>query len=825
MAQRKPRRKRKTKRKPLQASLRSLRPRHFRLADLDQPRRDALGFGLIAAGALFAFIFYFGWDGGKVGAGLADAFAFFIGAVRYVMPLVLFGGGAALMSRSEPDPDSRTHRGLGVTLLLCALALGFAAGTLGLGPPSPRHRELFNADQFMDRGGLLGDGLYSVISSLFSRAGAHLVFLFMLPAGLLLTSGVAAATVVRTARDLLARATGGLRERSRGLAAGIAHEREAAHHDAYRGSYYEEPEGEPLVTALHEPDAPDETAFAAEAEALDAEEEAPDPLDQVERQIESSEKMSELAEHEPPTEELELTPQGLRRSAVTESDEIDYRLPAPSLLRQSNGGQAPDASNQEQVAKLLVETLGHFGIEAKIVGRVTGPRVTRHELRLAPGTKVSKVTQLKDDIAYALASTDIRILAPIPGKQAVGVEVPNKRHRMVYLGDIYRQEMAAQGAGRGKGTPGSSPLSVWLGKDIAGNPVWTDLARMPHLLVAGTTGSGKSGCVNTMLSSILLRSTPNEVRMVLVDPKRVELNHYEDVPHLLTPVVTVPRMAANVLSNLIREMESRYEVMGQAKARNIVELNRVRKAAKDPPLPYILCVIDELADLMMVAPAEVEDSIIRLAQKSRAVGIHLVLATQRPSVDIITGTIKVNVPARIAFAVSSQHDSRVILDQGGAETLLGQGDMLFRPVGSSKLQRIQGAYITEDEISRLTDTWRSQGEPSYEQELLEGRDPTEDSDQDLSPDEDDLLEEAVHLVAQTQTASVSMIQRRLRVGYTRAGRLIDMLERRGVISGYEGSKPRQVLISEADVSRVLTPGTGAPVEQLPDGAKAPSGFG
>jgi S-DNA-T family DNA segregation ATPase FtsK/SpoIIIE len=383
---------------------------------------------------------------------------------------------------------------------------------------------------------------------------------------------------------------------------------------------------------------------------------------------------------------------------------------------------------------------------------------------------------------------------------------------MVFLGDIFKRKVPngantraarRQAEERAQAGLGASPLVVWLGKDIAGKAVWTDLARMPHVLVAGTTGAGKSGCINAMLSSILLRATPNEVRMVLVDPKRVELNYYEDVPHLLTPVVTVPRMAANVLNNLIIEMESRYEVMGEARARNIVELNRSRIAAQEPPLPYILCVIDELADLMMVAPAEVEDAIIRLAQKSRAVGIHLLLATQRPSVDVITGTIKVNVPARISFAVSSQHDSRVILDQGGAEALLGQGDMLFRPVGSSKLQRIQGAYITEEEISHLTDVWRKQGEPSYDEELLEGREEEEDDEREFSPDEDDLLTEAIELVAQTQTASVSMLQRRLRVGYTRAGRLIDMLERRGVISGYEGSKPRQVLITEADVARVL----------------------
>ena len=571
-------------------------------------------------------------------------------------------------------------------------------------------------------------------------------------------------------------------------------------HDARgRAPAAEEPEGDPRIEVLlpdPEPEPEIAVAVAAEGDALDSEE---DPLAQVEREIQNRapEVQPEAVEPDPSL----LTPQGARRSGVTESEGRRYRLPDPKLLRKSGKGQGPDTANQDQIAKSLVESLGHFGIEAKIVGRVTGPRVTRHELRLAPGTKVSKVTQLKDDIAYALASTDIRILAPIPGKQAVGVEVPNKLHRMVYLGDIFRRDL---GEGGGGGGSSGSPLSVWLGKDIAGNSVWTDLSKMPHLLVAGTTGSGKSGCVNTMLSSILLRSSPNEVRMVLVDPKRVELNYYDDIPHLLTPVVTAPRMAANVLANLIREMESRYEVMQKVRSRNIVELNRARSAAGERPLPYILCVIDELADLMMVAPAEVEDSIIRLAQKSRAVGIHLVLATQRPSVDIITGTIKVNVPARIAFAVSSQADSRVILDQGGAEALLGQGDMLLRPVGSSKLQRIQGAYITEDEVSRLTDAWRAQGEPDYEEELMEGRAETaEDADGEFSPDQDDLLEEAIRLVAQTQTASVSMVQRRLRVGYTRAGRLIDMLERRGVISGYEGSKPRQVLITEADVSRVL----------------------
>jgi S-DNA-T family DNA segregation ATPase FtsK/SpoIIIE len=464
-------------------------------------------------------------------------------------------------------------------------------------------------------------------------------------------------------------------------------------------------------------------------------------------------------------------------------------------LTRSTGEQArPDTAGQERTATSLVEALGHFGVDAKVIGTVAGPHITRYELRLAPGTKVGKVAQLKDDLAYALAATDIRILAPIPGKQAVGVEVPNARRKIVRLGDVFQDPPKDW-----------SPLTVWLGKDVAGKAIGADLAKMPHLLVAGTTGAGKSGAINAMLSSVLLRATPHEVRLVLVDPKQVELNHYESIPHLLTPVITSPRMAANALQNLVKEMEQRYGIMSLARTRGLIELNRARAKRGEAPLPYILCVIDELADLMMVAPADVEDSIIRLAQKARAVGIHLVLATQSPRVDVITGMIKANVPSRIAFAVSSQTDSRVILDQNGAESLLGQGDMLFSPVGSSRLQRIQGAYIDEAQIEGLTDLWRRQGEPELRQELLEEveHETPERGADELDPDEDPLLRDAIVLVAEMQTASTSMLQRRLRLGYTRAGRMIDMLERRGVISGYEGSKPRQVLITEADLPRVL----------------------
>ncbi len=482
------------------------------------------------------------------------------------------------------------------------------------------------------------------------------------------------------------------------------------------------------------------------------------------------------------------------------------------LSRSAADQSAPDVAGQQKTAASLTEALGHFGVQAKVIGTVAGPHITRYELRLAPGIKVGKVAQLKDDLAYALAATDIRILAPIPGKQAVGVEVPNAKRRIVRLGDVFQEPPADW-----------SPLTVWLGKDIAGKAIGADLAKMPHLLVAGTTGAGKSGAINAMLASVLLRASPHEVRMVLVDPKQVELNHYESIPHLLTPVITSPKMAANALQNLVREMEQRYGIMSLARTRSLIELNRARANSNPPtpPLPYILCVIDELADLMMVAPADVEDSIIRLAQKARAVGIHLVLATQSPRVDVITGMIKANVPSRIAFAVSSQTDSRVILDQNGAESLLGQGDMLFSPVGSSRLQRIQGAYIDEPQIAKLTEMWRRQGEPELRQELLEEVEALEQegagSGDELDPDEDPLLSDAIRLVAEMQTASTSMLQRRLRLGYTRAGRLIDMLERRGVISGYEGSKPRQVLISEAELPRVLAAlqeSSGAPEPAL-----------
>jgi S-DNA-T family DNA segregation ATPase FtsK/SpoIIIE len=605
-----------------------------------------------------------------------------------------------------------------------------------------------------ERGGATGEALELLLSRLIGDTGTTILGFFALVAGLLLLTGASLGALLRRS----------------------AH---AARHTARKTvDWVRVPlDDEP-------PTKPDEPPVDGEMVYPDIVNEPPAPPPVLVHQLEDIE---EPQLPEPPEPSL-FDP--------ASTEHAGYRLPDASVLRRSRTDKKSQPEKAiERTAESLVQALANFGVEAHITGQVVGPRVTRYELQLAPGTKVGKVAALKDDLAYALATTEIRILAPIPGKQAVGVEVPNLAPNVVTLGDIY-EEIA----------PPASPLSVWLGKDISGASVWADLARMPHILIAGTTGSGKSGCINTMLCSILLRATPDDVRMILVDPKRVELGLYESIPHLLTPVVSSPKAASAVLTNVLTEMERRYERMSVARARNLVELNRVLSGRGEQPLPHLLIVIDELADMMMVSPQEVEDAVIRLAQKSRAVGIHLVLATQRPSVDVITGMIKANVPSRIAFAVSSQTDSRVILDTSGAESLLGQGDMLFKPLGTSRLQRVQGAYVSEEEIALIVEQCRAQRGQELDESLLEAPSAHESGgeDEDFDPDEDPLLDKAIEIVVQTQTASVSLIQRRLRVGYTRAGRLIDMLERRGIISGYEGSKPRRVLVGEAELTRVLT---------------------
>ena len=696
---------------------------------------------MIAAGAFLATLLWLRWDGGAVGAKTADGLHGAFGVASYVIPLVLLGIGGLMLVRS---------RLVDVKPFRTGLVLGSVGLMLVLGD---------------GHGGAVGGGLARGLGSVVGETGVLILGGALLVAGALLVTGGSVGAVLRGSGGAMRRAGG-----------------------AARRSF----DGFELPDLGMSADPEDDFEIERPQQLVDVAVSYPDVIAPVLTSGESPQLVMHSDENAPDA----ITGGDGREIDFDSATAVAYRLPDRSLLKSSPAGKCDNSVASARTAEQLIQTLSHFGVDATIVGQIAGPRVVRYELQLAPGTKVSKVAGLKDDLSYALATTEIRILAPIPGKQAVGVEVPNLSPKLVTLGDIFG-DMPGQ----------ASPLSVWLGKDISGNAVWTDLARMPHLLIAGTTGSGKSGCINTLLTSILLRSTPDEVRMILIDPKRIELNYYESIPHLLTPVVSNPKEASAVLQNVVAEMERRYERLSIIRARNLPEANRTFKARGEEPLPYLLVVIDELADLMMVSPQAVEDAIIRLAQKSRAVGIHLVLATQRPSVDVITGMIKANVPSRIAFAVSSQTDSRVILDTSGAESLLGQGDMLFKPLGTSRMQRVQGAYVAEEEIAMVVEQCRRQRGQVLDESLLEAPESYADemadaNGGDFDPDEDPLLDKALEIVVQTQTASVSLIQRRLRVGYTRAGRLIDMLERRGVISGYEGSKPRRVLIEAADLQRV-----------------------
>lgn len=477
-----------------------------------------------------------------------------------------------------------------------------------------------------------------------------------------------------------------------------------------------------------------------------------------------------------------------------------WKLPPKSLLEKSTA-KSVDKDMIKHGGKVLESTLHEFGVDARLIGMTTGPTVTRYELELGAGVKVNKVTSLNHDIAYAMASADVRILAPIPGRSAIGVEVPNKIRQLVTLGDI----LSSPDSSKAK-----HPLEVGLGRDIAGKSLMLNLAKMPHLLIAGATGAGKSSCINSIITSILMRTTPEQVRMILIDPKRVELGVYNDLPHLLTQVVTNPKKAANALEWAVREMEMRYELLAEIGVRDITGYNEAfdqgELPTRDNPdpvsgksydrLPFILVVVDELNDLMMVAARDVEASITRIAQMARAVGVHLIIATQRPSVDVITGVIKANVPSRLAFAVSSLQDSRVILDQPGAEKLVGQGDMLIVTASSSKAQRIQGSWVSEECVRKVTAHWRRQ---ATELAYVEGiQDEAKGSGSGGSSDDDDsdaLFEEAMELVVRAGQGSTSMLQRKLRIGFSRAGRLMDILERRGVVGPSEGSKARTVLMT------------------------------
>ncbi|SEB47884.1 DNA translocase FtsK [Paenibacillus sp. GP183] len=461
-----------------------------------------------------------------------------------------------------------------------------------------------------------------------------------------------------------------------------------------------------------------------------------------------------------------------------------YVLPSLSLLGKPATGKGSDMADYKAIARKLEATLESFGVRAKVLEVVRGPSVTRYEIQPDVGVKVSRIVSLTDDIALALAAKDIRMEAPIPGKAAIGIEVPNTEVSIVTMREV--METAAF-------QDSSSRMSITLGRDISGQPIVGNLARMPHLLVAGATGSGKSVCINGIITSILYKAKPNEVKFLMIDPKMVELNVYNGIPHLLAPVVTDPRRASLALKKIVVEMEKRYELFSKSGTRNIEGYNALlNENSKEDPLPYYVVIVDELADLMMVAANDVEDSIMRLAQMARAAGIHLIIATQRPSVDVITGVIKANIPSRIAFGVSSQVDSRTILDMVGAEKLLGRGDMLYLPVGASKPIRIQGAFLSDQEVEDVVTFVRTQEQANYQEDLVPM---FEEQPEQQHEFEDDLYDQAVQIVVEAKQASVSLLQRRMRVGYTRAARLIDSMEAKGVVGPYEGSKPREVLMS------------------------------
>ncbi len=789
-------------RKPARGASAAARSAATRQRSSVRHRRELAAITIVAAAVFLAFVLYLGWDGGSVGRWSGDAARWVVGLYAFALPILLCLAAYLLLTPAERRPPRGMTWGLASISVAFMLAAAAAAFGLFVGG---RPAELFQDAYMSAHGGFAGELLWAGLSETIGRIGVEILVLALLLAGILLVTGSSLRQWASRSRQGVAVAGRVARDQAESLG---VRRREAT---APRGRGPEPDEAATLGASDYSRTAllpvadytPPPSYGYAPPRLIDGEHEAPDIFGQS----------APSPERPAPAETMEasgggrrslrgsaLAGRGRRRRPRREEAALAFRgverrewiLAEPALLQRLGEGQGEAPETITAVSQRLVETLGHFGVQSHVIGTVSGPRVTRYELQLAPGIKVSKVAGLKDDIAYALAATDVRVQAPIPGKTAVGVEVPNVQANYVSLGDIH-----------GPFPPQASPMSFWLGKDVTGKAVFADLVKMVHLLVAGTTGSGKSGCLNALISSIMLRATPDQVRMIMIDPKKVELSNFDGIPHLLAPVVTNMKQATYVLDNICREMERRYDVLSRNGCQDVRALNKKLARGGEDLMPYIMVIIDELADLMMVAPSEVEESIIRLGQLGRSCGIHLVVATQRPSVDVVTGMIKTNIPSRIAFAVSSQTDSRIILDQGGAESLLGMGDMLFSPMGSNRLLRVQGALITAHEMKLITDHWKRQAKPDFREDLLESPAGPAGDQSPSAADGDELLGEAIKTVVLTGAASVALLQRRLRVGYARAGRLIDIMEEMGIISGYDGSKARAVLIGEDDLPGTL----------------------
>ena len=769
-------------------------------------RRDGLGLALLGSSIVLASVTWFRPDG-VVTIALEKVVRGGLGIMAMALPVLL----ALLAWRTLRHPEHHEETGR-VVIGITALGVG-VLGILHIaaGVPSPAE----DMDGVREAGGVVGWLVSAPLDAALSGWVAVPLLLLLSGFGLLVVTATPIAKVPERVADLWAMATlqgrpeqpagdeqdGGEEPKKR------RRKKKSEDDDEVEVGEHSRPYDTPLLEdAPQKADRPRrdlaDELFEPDPFGADVPPPAPPADDEAPHDAEDEHVAGEsMAEAPPEVRDPTPAPRRSEQLPLSSSGEI-YMLPDPSALRPGSVSK-PRTKANDTVVNALTGVLEQFDIDAQVTGFTRGPTITRYEIELGPAVKVEKVTALTKNIAYAVKSADVRIISPIPGKSAIGVEIPNTDKDIVSLGDVLRSPAA---------TNEHHPMIVGLGKDVEGRTVVANLAKMPHILIAGATGAGKSTCINGLISSILMRATPDEVRMILVDPKRVELTMYQGIPHLITPIITSPKKAAEALEWVVGEMDRRYDDLAASGYRHIDDFNKAVKAGKlkpppgservYTPYPYMLVIVDELADLMMVAPRDVEDSVVRITQLARAAGIHLVLATQRPSVDVVTGLIKANVPSRLAFATSSLSDSRVILDQPGAEKLVGQGDALFLPMGASKPMRLQNAYVSEKEIHGVVDHCKAQMEANYREDVAESNKPKKEIDEEIG-DDMDLLVQAIELVVSTQFGSTSMLQRKLRVGFAKAGRLMDLMESRDIVGPSEGSKARDVLAKPDDLPGVL----------------------